>query len=125
MAAGLWQCAAMIRDDLGGQAAIPRHRSKWREAVLICRKCSKKVRGGFGRKGRESLRDALKDELRAGKGRSSTIGLVEVGCFKLCPKRAVTVACGTRPGELLAVPAGADLEAVISALGLERVVAGA
>jgi len=33
--------------------------SRWSGAILVCSKCSKKLDGGFGRKGRVSLGKAL------------------------------------------------------------------
>ncbi|MFZ2983371.1 MAG: (2Fe-2S) ferredoxin domain-containing protein, partial [Sphingobium sp.] len=35
-------------------------RSNWKTAILVCRKCSKKVDGGFGPKGNQPLGKALK-----------------------------------------------------------------
>jgi predicted metal-binding protein len=77
----------------------------WRELVLVCRKCTKKLDGGFGKGGRDSLRRLLRAELRAG-GRD--VRVVAVNCLGVCPKRAVSVMRGSRPGEVLVVPAGTD-----------------
>lgn len=96
-------------------ATRPTH---WRETVLICKKCSKKAKGGFGPKSRTRLRKALAEALKLKKGRRAAMGLIEVGCFDLCPKRAVTVAKGSAPGTLYVVPCGAPVEDVIAALGL-------
>jgi len=90
----------------------------WRETILICKKCSKKVKGGFGPKSKTRLKKALAKMLAIKKGRHAALGLIEVGCFDLCPKRAVTVAKGTEPGKFYVVPQGAPLEDVIAALGL-------
>ncbi|BCW88698.1 hypothetical protein sos41_18400 [Alphaproteobacteria bacterium SO-S41] len=98
------------------------HRSKWRESVLICRKCSKKLRGGFGKKGKRTLRGLLKDVYGDAKGRRAELGIVEVPCFKLCPKRAVSVALGTKPGTLYEVPEGMDVGDVLEALNIPAVV---
>ncbi|WP_135211770.1 (2Fe-2S) ferredoxin domain-containing protein [Vitreimonas flagellata] len=84
-------------------------RSNWEEVVLVCRKCSKKVGGGFGAKEKTSLRKALRKELRLKKGRRASVGLVEVDCLKLCPKDAVTVVLGSEPGQWRKVPRGADI----------------
>ena len=97
---------------------VRRVRSKWRDSLLICRKCTKKVRGGFGKKGRKSLVKVLTRALDGGRDRRASIGVIEVGCMKLCPKKAVTVARGTLPGTLFAVPEGLDVEAVVIELGL-------
>lgn len=91
-------------------------RSNWEEVVLVCRKCSKKVGGGFGPKERTSLRK----ELHLKKGRRARVGLVEVDCLKLCPKDAVTVVLGSEPGQWRKVPRGADIKEVAAELGLVR-----
>ena len=100
------------------------HRSKWRESVLICRKCSKKLRGGFGKKGMRTLRGLLKDVYGDAKGRRAELGIVEVPCFKLCPKRAVSVALGTKPGMLFEVAEGTAVEHVLEALDLPPLMKG-
>ncbi|WBH16086.1 (2Fe-2S) ferredoxin domain-containing protein [Sphingomonas radiodurans] len=91
---------------------MKRARSQWTGAVLVCGKCSKKVGGGFGAKGRERLAKALRREAGFGKGRKAVIGVVEVKCLGLCPKNAVTVVDTRRPGEWLVIPAGGDLAEV-------------
>lgn len=102
--------------------AVKAHRSRWRESVLICRKCSKKLRGGFGKKGKQSLRGLLKDIYGDAKGRRAEIGILEAPCFKLCPKRAVSVALGTKPGALYEVPEGMEIGDVLEALALPPLV---
>jgi predicted metal-binding protein len=84
-------------------------RSDWSGAVLVCGKCSKKLGGGFGPKGRERLAKALRGEAGFGKGRKADVGVVEVKCLGLCPKNAVTVVDTRRPGEWLVVAAGDDV----------------
>ncbi|MDX2274504.1 MAG: hypothetical protein NW206_03565 [Hyphomonadaceae bacterium] len=103
---------------------IQRHKAKWREVVLVCRKCTKKVRGGFGKKQRTSLRKALREELDLPKGRRSPIGVIEVGCFDLCPKKAVTVYSSAQPEALYAVSPGTPLSEVIETLGLSAASGG-
>lgn len=90
----------------------------WRETLLICKKCSKKVKGGFGPKSKTRLKKALAEKLALKKGRHATVGLIEVGCFDLCPKRAVTVAKGSEPGKFYVVPRGAPLDEIIATFGL-------
>jgi predicted metal-binding protein len=92
----------------------------WRETILICKKCSKKMKGGFGPKAKTRLKKALAEKLALKKGRLAAIGLIEVGCFDLCPKRAVTVAKGSEPGMFYVVPRGAHLDEIIAALGLSE-----
>lgn len=85
-------------------------KSAWDGAILVCGKCSKKIGGGFGPKGRQSLAKALREVPGFGKGRKATTGVVVTQCLKLCPKHAVTVVDTRRPGDWLVVPAGADVE---------------
>jgi predicted metal-binding protein len=99
-------------------STIKQRATHWREAVLVCRKCSKKMGGGFGAKKRTSLRKLLREALHLKKGRKAAIGVVEVGCFDLCPKRAVTVAVGSRPRTLYVIPRGTPLDEIVATLGL-------
>ena len=100
--------------------AIKQRPSRWRDTVLICRKCTRKLGGGFGPRHRRSLRKTLIKALALKKGRKASIGVVEVGCFDLCPKRAVTVSCGSRPERLYVIPRSAAIAEVIAALGLPQ-----
>jgi len=87
----------------------------WREFVMVCGKCSRKLDGGFGPDGGQTLRSALKDSLRE-QGRRREVRVVEGGCFGLCPKGGVAVAHGAVPGVLLVVPGGAPAAGVIERL---------
>jgi predicted metal-binding protein len=87
----------------------------WEQVVLVCRKCSRKLDGGFGKDGSASLRSELKQALREA-GRRRQVRVVETSCFSVCPKRAVSVMQGGRPGEILVVPAGTDGEDVLRRL---------
>ncbi|SNS39659.1 hypothetical protein SAMN06295912_105212 [Sphingomonas laterariae] len=91
-------------------------RSEWQGAILVCRKCGKKAGGGFGPKGKTSLAKALRKEMHGGKGRKAKLGVVEVGCLDICPKRAVTVVDTRHPGEWLIVRAGTPVEDVVGRL---------
>ncbi|RDE05222.1 (2Fe-2S) ferredoxin domain-containing protein [Sphingomonas aracearum] len=93
-------------------------RADWDRVVLVCGKCSKKMDGGFGEKGRRSLAKALRAHLGLKKGRKGRAGVVEVKCLGICPRDAVTVVNGARPGEWSLVRCGADLDQVASSLGL-------
>lgn len=93
-------------------------RACWSEVVLVCRKCSKKLKGGFGPDGDDRLAKALKRELGGGKNRKAALGVIEVGCFDVCPKDAVVVARGGAPGDWLVVPRGTPTAAVAERLGL-------
>jgi predicted metal-binding protein len=92
--------------------------SNWKTAVLVCRKCSKKVGGGFGPEGKRTLAKALRRHLSLKKGRKATAGIIEVGCLGICPKGAVTVVNGADSREWLLVRPGADLDELSVELGL-------
>jgi predicted metal-binding protein len=95
-----------------------RVQSNWSNAVLVCAKCSKKLDGGFGPKGKQSLGKALRKQLHLKKGRKAAAGIVEVKCLGVCPRGAVTVVNGAASREWLLVPADADLDTVAGELGL-------
>jgi len=91
-----------------------RVRSNWQGALLVCRKCSKKLDGGFGPDREDRLAKRLRRTL--GKGRKARLGVVEVDCLKVCPKRAVAVVDTRTPGCWHVVDAGRDTDALISEL---------
>ncbi|MFN3520365.1 MAG: (2Fe-2S) ferredoxin domain-containing protein [Sphingomonas sp.] len=91
---------------------MKRAKSNWTDAVLVCAKCSRKVDGGFGEKGRDGLAKALRREPGFGKKRKAQVGVIEVKCLGLCPKNAVTVVDTRRPGEWLVVAPGEDVAAL-------------
>jgi predicted metal-binding protein len=95
-----------------------RVRSNWANAVLVCAKCSKKLDGGFGSKGKVPLGKALRKHLHLKKGRKAAAGIVDVKCLGVCPRGAVTMVNSAASREWLLVPAGADLDAVADELGL-------
>ncbi len=107
--------------------SITPHKAHWRAAILVCRKCQKKLGDeGFGPDGDQRLSKAMTRAVKhspAGrgakmKGRRAPVGIVEVGCLKLCPKRGVTVVSGDRPGRWLVAGEGAAAEAVLAELGV-------
>jgi len=95
--------------------AIPTIEAPWREVAMVCGKCSRKLHGGFGKKGKHGLAEVLKDALKAA-GRRREMRVVEVGCLGLCPKHAVTTVSSAQPGQMLAVPGGADAAQVLARL---------
>lgn len=98
-----------------------RARSDWTEVVLVCRKCSKKLDGGFGEDGDEKLSKVLRKAVKAqggGKGRKARVGVIEVGCFDVCPKNAVVAVRASNPGDWVVVPRGAPTATVTERLGL-------
>jgi predicted metal-binding protein len=89
----------------------------WQDVLAVCRKCGKKMKGGFGPKNKQSLPDLLKQHLRA-TGRRQALRVLEVGCLGLCPKNGVTAIQGSQPGRMLVLPRGLDAERVTRELGL-------
>ncbi len=98
--------------------AVKSATTNWRQVVLVCRKCSKKLDGGFGPDGDKSLKKALRKYLKAGKGKKAELVVKETDCFDVCPKKAVVAVNAANPKALLIVPAGADLFEVKARLGL-------
>lgn len=95
-------------------------RSRWQGAVLVCRKCSKKIsKGGFGPDGDKPLAKALRKHLHLGKGPKSAAGIIEVGCLDVCPKHAITVVDTRHPDQWLIVRPGANLDGLAHELGLK------
>lgn len=97
---------------------IRAYRSRWRATVLVCARCEKKLGGGFGPEGKHRLSRLLRKRAGGGKGRKASLGVIATKCLKLCPKRAVTVVDGARPGEWLVVAAGTPIGEVELRLGL-------
>jgi ferredoxin len=91
-------------------------RARWGGALLVCGKCSKKLGGGFGRKGQQSLAKALRDEPGLGKGRRATLGVIEVRCLGVCPRGAVTMVDTRVPDRWRLVDAGVDVAALAGRL---------
>ena len=101
--------------------AIKTSKTKWRDVVLVCKKCQKKLDGGFGPHGDKSLKKALKTYLKPGdgKGRKAELAVIETACFDVCPKNAVVCVNAAEPKALLIVPVGADLFEVKARLNLD------
>lgn len=95
-----------------------RAKSGWEAAFLVCGKCSRKVDGGFGKKGRAPLAKLLRKTEGFGKGRRASYGVVETKCLGLCPRGAVTLVDSRRPGEWRVVRPGADVESLAAELTL-------
>ncbi len=97
--------------------------TEWRDVVLVCRKCARKLDGGFGPDGDDGFAKALRHALDAGEMRKRKalrreVAVVEVGCLDVCPKKAVVVVKGSEPGRVELVPEGAGMDEVVQRLGL-------
>jgi predicted metal-binding protein len=101
-------------------------KARWKGAVLVCSKCSKKIKkGGFGPDGDKPLAKALRKHLHLGKGPKSAAGIIEVPCLDVCPKRAILVVDGRHPDQWLIVHPGANLDGLAHELGLKGDIAKA
>lgn len=89
-------------------------KSNWDRTVLVCTKCSKKIDGGFGPKGKMPLLKALRAVL--GKGRKAKAGVLPVKCLGVCPKNAVTIIDSRRPREWIIVPSATPVAQILAAL---------
>jgi len=103
---------------------IKRLKAGWRDVLLVCRRCSRRLDGGFGPGEEQKLAKALKGELgqqgkKKAKSRHVRVAVLEVGCFDICPKGGVVVARAGQPGHWLVVPAGTPPGEVLRALGIE------
>ncbi|MGL4312579.1 MAG: hypothetical protein ACRCSO_01185 [Sphingomonas sp.] len=94
-------------------------KSRWQRTILVCAKCSKRLDGGFGKKGKRGLAKALRHHLGLKRWRKSPIGIVEVKCLGVCPRGGVTLVDAARPGEWHVVPEGMAAAAVAEMLGLD------
>jgi predicted metal-binding protein len=87
----------------------------WKQVIVLCRKCGKKLDGGFGEKGKDSLKSSLRQALRD-EGRRRDVRIFETSCMGICPKRGVTALNATHPDRLHVIGAGADTTAVMQTL---------
>jgi predicted metal-binding protein len=93
--------------------------SRWRSSVLVCAKCEKKLGNeGFGKAGKKRLSKLLRKRLGGGWGRKAQAGVVTTRCLGVCPRGAVTVVNGARPGEWMIVAAGTPIGEVEARLAL-------
>jgi predicted metal-binding protein len=96
------------------------HATPWRTIVIVCRKCGKKLDGGFGRKQKETLKTLLRGALRQTRNRRD-VRICETSCLGLCPKGGVSAINASDPGTIRVIPAGMDaVEAVRALLGGDR-----
>jgi predicted metal-binding protein len=87
----------------------------WREVIILCRKCGKKLDGGFGRKEKDSLKDVLSQTLRDA-GRRREVRVMETSCLGICPRDGVTALNAGSPGMIHVIPAGTDAQVLLRTL---------
>ena len=87
-------------------------RADWQAALLVCGKCSRRMGGGFGHKGKTSLAKALRKLGNGRKGRKASLGVVETGCLKLCPRNAAVAINGADPHVWHIIPRGTNAQEV-------------
>lgn len=104
-------------------------KSDWTDVVLVCRKCAKKLDGGFGPHGDQPLPKALRAEIARREGgkpmkkprrKGAHVAVIEVDCLDICPKGAAMLVPTGHPGRWRAVPRGADLGALLDEIAPER-----
>ncbi len=61
------------------------------------------MNGGYGPKGKDTLKSALRSEL-AEKGQRRLVRVIETRCMGICPKKAVTALNAEDPGTILTIP---------------------
>lgn len=59
--------------------AIKAVKTDWSQVVLVCRKCQKKLHGGFGPGGDQTLGKALRRATGGGKDRKAGVGVIGGG----------------------------------------------
>ncbi len=87
----------------------------WKTVILLCGKCARKMDGGFGPKGKETLRTALREAFTE-KGHRRDVRIVETRCMGVCPKKAVTAINASRPNRMLTIPKGTAADEAMAQL---------
>jgi predicted metal-binding protein len=86
----------------------------WKTVILLCGKCARKMDGGYGSKGKHTLRDVLRAPLRAKRRRD--VRVIETRCMGICPKKAVTALNASHPGKIFTIKKGTASEEVMARL---------
>ena len=104
--------------------AIRSQATPWKNILLLCGKCARKLDGGYGPDGGDSLRSALRAGLREA-GHRRDIRVIETRCLGVCPRKAVTMLNAARPESLLVVPAGTPSHEILAQAGVAPEASGA
>ena len=100
-------------------------KSDWTDVVLVCRKCAKKLKGGFGPEGKLSLSKALSTEVSKRDGgkpakklrrKGASVAIVEVSCLDICPKNGAVVIGARDPKRWRVIAPGEDTGALLDEL---------
>jgi hypothetical protein len=89
--------------------------TSWKSITLVCGKRVRKMKGGYGAKGRDTLRTMLREALRE-HGRRRDCGIIEKRYTGICPRKAVTALNAERPDTLFAIPKGTSPNEALSHL---------
>lgn len=89
----------------------------WDDVILVCAKCERKLKGGFGASSKKDLSKVL---ARALDERGAKVGVVETLCLDVCPRGGVTTLLASRPGRFSVVQAATPVEDALAELGLGR-----
>jgi predicted metal-binding protein len=90
----------------------------WNTILLVCGKCTRKIDGGYGSKGKDTHKAALRSCL-AKRGQRRQVRVIETRCMGICPKQAVTALNPANPGTILTVPRKTEIAAVLARLTSE------
>ncbi|PWR21399.1 hypothetical protein [Zavarzinia aquatilis] len=93
----------------------------WDDIVLVCAKCERKLKGGFGPSGKKDLSKVL---ARALDEQGARIGVVETLCLDVCPRGGVTALLASRPGRFSVIREGTPVEDALAALDLDEAQSG-
>lgn len=74
--------------------------------------------GGYGTKGKDSLRNILSEAFRA-KGQRRNVRIIETRCIGICPKKAVAALNASRPDKILIIPKGTTANEAVAQLMCE------
>jgi predicted metal-binding protein len=77
----------------------------WKTVILLCGKCARKMRAGYGPSGKETLRTALREAFREN-GHRRDLRIIETRCMGICPRKAVTALNASRPEKIFTIPRG-------------------
>lgn len=104
------------RKDIMAKDVKKPPRTGWDDIILVCAKCERKLKGGYGPAGKKDLSKVLSRALDDGGAR---IGVVETLCLDVCPRGGVTTVLASRPGQFTVIPAETPIDEIMNTLGLD------